>query len=95
MSGHALDTHYRDMTYDQFATAVARIIRSSDSEEQVRERLVAMGYPHDPAIHVMDPDSEEAREARAYGMILGGVKLTTGHIVMFLGNAPDGEIVGL
>ena len=91
------DTQVRsfyDMGDQEFQAALRAIVTTSDTEEQVRQRLRdELGYPYSIAITSHQPTDEVGREASALVAALGGSHLRSGAMVMVMAHGPSGATI--
>lgn len=87
---------FREMTDDEFAASLRNIITTSDTEDQVRDRLrTELGYPYTIAITSLRLTDEVSRSASEIVRALGGVHLRSGAMVSVMAYGPSGKVINL
>lgn len=84
---------FRQMTDNEFKAAAQQIVRTSASEDEVRQRIKnELGYPYGISITSHLPQDNTGRQARSIVRALGGLTLTNGAMVMVMMHGQDGVI---
>jgi len=94
LAGSALQGRsFANMDDDELKFAVQRIVRTSSSEDEVRQRISAeLQYPYRPSIHISVPTDGIGREARELVRGLGGLVMRNGAMLMGMMHGHDGTI---
>lgn len=88
-----MEKAYHDMTDEEIKAAASQIVRSSSSDEEIKQRLKdELGYPYTAAINSHQPTDQAGREARALAGALGGLTRKDGAMVMVMMHGPRGTI---
>lgn len=88
--------NFRDMTNAELKSAVRHIIRTSVSEEEVRQRVRdELGYSYTLALHTSIPDDTTGREARELVRGLGGLVMKNGAMAMAMMRGRDGKTISI
>ena len=84
---------YGDMTDAEIGAATREIVRTSSSEDEVRQRIRdELGYSYDVALHTSIPDDKTGVEARELVRGLGGLVMKNGAMAMAMMRGHDGII---
>ncbi len=87
------DKTFRDMTDAEIKAAAQTIVRSSETEDEVKRRIAAeLDYPYSITITSHNPTDDVGRQARTIVRALGGLVLKNGAMVMVMIHGHDSVI---
>jgi hypothetical protein len=85
---------FDQMTDPEFRAALMRIVRTSESETQIRQGLIDLGCPYAPSISWREPTAANAMVS-VMGALAGGALSQTRAMVMVDVYGPSGEVISV
>ncbi len=87
---------YQNMTNAELKTAATQIIKTSSSEDEIKQRLVSeLNYPYSIAITSQVPSNKTGLQARNLASLLGGLTMRNGAMVMVMMHGKNQETLSL